>query len=123
MTRITEERLENIFNNLAEELDLNYGNGGFDCLEDNERFIGYIEAPNNTTLTIDIDFDLDEEMTDEEIEEEFLNNIKEAIDDFDPESTFEEIWHPNFEIKAFRFVEMLKEDEEFFEDKVLEIYN
>ena len=116
MTRITEERLENIFNDLIEELGLNYGNGGFDCLEDNERFIGYIEAPNNTTLMIDIDFDLDEEMTDEEIKDEFIDAIKDAIYYFDPENTFEEVWSPNFEIKAFRFVEMLKEDEEFFDE-------
>ena len=116
MTRITAERLENVFNNLVEELDLNYGNAGFDCLEDNERFIGYIEAPNNTTLTIDVDFDLDEEMTDEEIKNKFIDSIKEAINYFDPESTFEEVWHRGFEFSAFEFVDMLREDEEFFNE-------
>ena len=121
MTRITEERLENIFNNLVEELDLDYGNGGFDCLEDNERFIGYIEAPNNTTLTVDIDFDLDEEITEEEIKDEFIDSIKEAMNDFDPESTFEELWHRGFEFSAFEFVDMLREDEEFFEEKATEL--
>lgn len=114
MMKVTKEKLKNIFNNLVEELDLDYGNGGFDCFDEDGRFIGYIEAPNNTVLTVDIDFDLDEKMTDEEIKERFTDYIKDVIYDFDPEETFEEIWHPNFEIGAFRFVEMLKEDEEFF---------
>lgn len=121
MTMITEERLENIFNNLVEELDFDYGNGGFDYFDEDGRFTGYVEAPNNTTLTVDVDFDLDEEMIDEEIEERFLDKVKEAINYFDPESTFEELWHRGFEFSAFEFVDMLKEDEEFFEAKALEI--
>jgi hypothetical protein len=120
MTIITKERLENLFNNLVEELDLNYGNGGFDCLENYKRFIGYIEAPNNTTLMIDIEFGLNEEMTDEEIRNVFLEGMKESIDNFDPEETFEEIWHRDFEYSAFEFVDMLREDEEFFKEKYSE---
>lgn len=111
-----QERLENIFNDLIDELDLDHGNAGFDDLDEDGRFIGYIEAPNNTTLTVDIDFDLDEELTDGEIKEKFIEGIKDAICYFDPEETFEELWHPNFEFGAFQFVEMLQEDEKFFQD-------
>ena len=116
MTRITEERLENIFNNLVEELDLDYGNAGSDHFDEDGRFVGYVEAPNNTTIAIDIDFDLDEEMTDKEIREEFLYYIKKAINNFDPEETFNEIWQPSFEFSVFEFVDMLREDEEFFNE-------
>lgn len=111
-----QERLENIFNNLVEELDLDYGNAGFECMEDDGRFVGLIEAPNNTTLQIDIDFDLEEELTDEEIEDIFKKEMKKTIYDFDPEETFEIIWHPNFEFGAFQFVEMLQGDEKFFNE-------
>lgn len=121
MTIITKERLENLFNNLVEELNFNYGNGGFDYLENYKRFIGYIEAPNNVTLMIDIEFGLNEEMTDEEIKDTFLEGMKESIDNFDPEETFEEIWHRDFEYSAFEFVDMLKEDEEFFKEKYSEL--
>ena len=121
MTKITEERLENIFNDLVEELDLDYGNAGSDYFDEDGRFVGYVEAPNNTTVTIDVDFDLDEEMTDEEIKNKFIDYIKEAINDFDPENTFEEIWHRGFEFSAFEFVDMLREDKEFFEEKATEL--
>ena len=116
-----EKRLEEIFNELVEELDLQYGNAGFEDFEDDERFIGIIEAPNNTTLMVDINFDTEEELEDEEIKEIFLDGIGEAINNFDPENTFEDIWHKDFEFSAFEFVDMLREDEEFFEDKLIEL--
>ena len=112
---MNEERINDLFNDLVEDLELDYGNGGADGFEDDGRFLGYIEAPNNTTLTVDITFDPEEEFTDDEIEEKLEEGIKHAIYDFDPEETFEELWHPGFEIRAFRFVDMLKNDEEFFE--------
>lgn len=111
-----QERLENIFNNLIDEFDLDHGNAGFDDLDEEGRFIGYIEAPNNTTLTVDVNFDLDEELTDEKIKEKFIEGVKDAIYYFDPEETFEELWHPDFAFGAFQFVEMLKEDEKYFQD-------
>jgi len=116
-----EKRLEEMFNELVEELDFQYGNAGFDDFDEDGRFRGYIETPNNTTLTIDINFDTEEELEDEEIKEIFLDKIREAINNFNPELTFEEIWHRNFEYGAFEFVDMLREDEEFFEDKLIEL--
>lgn len=112
---------QEIFETLVDELDLNHGNGGFEDIDEEGNFIGYIEAPNNTTLTIYVNFGIYQEITEEEIKAEFVYYIKEAIENFDPEETFEELWHPNFEIGAFRFVEMLKEDEQFFQDKKNEL--
>ena len=116
-----EERLKDIFNQLVEELDLGYGNAGFEYFDEDGRTIGIIEAPNNTTLTIDTLFDTEDEITDEEIRDTFLEGIEDAINNFDPELTFEEIWHRDFEYSAFEFVDMLREDEEFFSDKIIEL--
>lgn len=68
-----------------------------------------------------VNFGIYQEITEEKIKAEFVYHIKEAIENFDPEETFNEFWSPNFEIGAFRFVEMLKEDEEFFQDKKYEL--
>ena len=117
-----EKRLEEMFNELVEELDLQYGNAGFDAyFEEDKRAMGVIEAPNHTTLTVDTLFDPEEEITDEEIRNIFLEGFKETINNFDPENIFEDIWHRDFEFSAFEFVDMLREDEEFFENKLIEL--
>ena len=116
-------RLQRIFNRIVKDFDLDYGNAGAEYFDREGRFIGYIEAPNNTTLTIDINFDVSKEMTDREIKDKFLSSIKEAIKDFDPEKVFEEVWHRGFEFSAFEFVDMLREDEEFFKTRLYGFLN
>ena len=113
------ERINEIFDTLVEELDLDYGNSYFDDL----GYGSLIEAPNNTTLPIYPEFEEDETYTDEEIKEKILERMERAIEYFDPEETFEEIWSPRFEYSAFQFVKMLKEDEDFFNTKKREIRN
>lgn len=79
-----------------------------------------IEAPNHTTLNIQF---IDNEI--EKLKSEFMSTyIKhtiKTIEAFDPEETFNELWSPEFanhnNFTPFQFVEILKEDEQFFKEE------
>lgn len=53
-----------------------------DKFDDNGIFVGDVEFPDNTILTIDVDFGLEAKMIDEEIEVEFLSKIEETLTNY-----------------------------------------
>lgn len=108
---------------LKEELEyvtshLDFGNN--EVYIDDSMINVTIEAPNHTTLNIQF---IDNEI--EKLKSEFMSTyIKHAIktiEAFDPEETFNELWSPEFanhnNFTPFQFVEILKEDEQFFKEE------
>lgn len=97
---------------------LNFGNG--EVYADDSMINVTIEAPNHTTLNIQF---IDDEI--EKLKSEFMSTyIKhtiKTIDCFDPEDTFNELWSTEFGehngFTAFQFVDILKEDEQFFKEE------
>ena len=97
---------------------LDFGNGDVD-IEDSMIDI-IIEAPNHTTLHVQF-MDEDIEKLKSEFMETYIIKTIEAIDWFDPEDTFNELWSTEFGehngFTAFQFVDILKEDERFFKEE------
>lgn len=105
---------------LKEELEyvtshLNFGNG--EVYTDDSMINVTIEAPNHTTLNIQF-IDDEIEKLKSEFKTTYLIKAIKTIDGFDPEETFNELWSPEFanhnNFSPFQFVEILKEDEQFF---------
>lgn len=80
-------------------------------------------APNGSTIMAEIDFDDFDEPSDSIIK--FLNNakiqmtkeIQRACNDFDPDYEFEELWEKSSSISAREFLEILDQDQEFFQER------
>lgn len=104
-------KIDKIFEELVDEFELDYGNSGYSSLNFDGTYKAWIEVPNHTVLEIDIDpygdFDY---YTKEEIKDILLDAILETIKKFNPEERFKQVW----EIPSFQFLEMLKEDKEYF---------
>lgn len=108
---------------LKEELEyvtnhLNFGNG--EVYTDNSMINVTIEAPNHTTLNIQF-IDNEIEKLKSEFKTTYLIKAIKTIEAFDPEETFNELWSPDFgkhnNFTPFQFVEILKEDEQFFKEE------
>lgn len=115
---ITKERAEEIIDQLLADLDLHNNNSGIDTVNEDE-VIFYIGAPNESTVQVWLDYELNAaEATEEEFKAMAIRKIRIVGLSFDAEEEFEIMWskefgeHNNF--TAFQFVEMLKEDEEHF---------
>lgn len=110
-------KIDNIFEEIVDEFDLDHGNSGYSSLDFDGTYRGWIEAPNHAVLEVNIEIDPYGDFdyyTDEEIRDLFLDAIVESTQEFSPEDKFEEVWRPNFRIRAFQYMEMLKEDKQFF---------
>lgn len=108
---------------LKEELEyvtnhLNFGNG--EVYTDDSMINVTIEAPNHTTLNIQF-IDNEIEKLKSEFKTTYLIKAIKTIEAFDPEETFNELWSPDFgkhnNFTPFQFVEILKEDEQFFKEE------
>lgn len=98
---------------IVEEFYLDHGNAGYSLLNFDGSYRAWIETPNHTVLEINIEFDPCDDFdyyTDEEIRDLFLEAIVKSIQAFDPEERFEK----NSKFKPFQYMEMLKEDKQFF---------
>lgn len=96
-------------------------------LERNTKATGMylvLGAPNGSTIMAEIDFDDFDEPSDSIIK--FLNNakiqmtkeIQRACNDFDPDYEFEELWEKGSSISAREFLEILDQDQEFFQERL-----
>lgn len=108
---------------LKEELEyvtdhLNFGNG--EVYIDDSMINVTIEAPNHTTLNIQF-IDDEIEKLKSEFKTTYLVKAIKTIEAFDPEETFNELWSSDFgkhnNFTPFQFVEILKEDEQFFKEE------
>lgn len=95
-------------------------------LERNTKATGMylvLGAPNGSTIMAEIDFDDFDEPSDSIIK--FLNNakiqmtkeIQRACNDFDSDYEFEELWEKGSSISAREFLEILDQDQEFFQER------
>lgn len=81
-------------------------------------------APNGSTVMAEIEFDEFDETSDSIIK--FINNaksqmtneIKKAIYDFDPDEQFNELWGPQLNYSAREFLEILDQDQKFFQERL-----
>ena len=109
----------------TEANDLNHGNGEY--YETEDGVIWTVEAPNNTTVMADFrgsDTKKIEKLLLEEKYIEAINLTKDRLYStlicFDKNEEFNDLWsvewgeHNNF--TAYGFMEMLKEDEDYFRD-------
>lgn len=96
-------------------------------LERNTKATGMylvLGAPNGSTIMAEIDFDDFDEPSDSIIK--FLNNakiqmtkeIQRACGNFDPDYEFEELWERGSKISAREFLEILDQDQEFFQERL-----
>lgn len=109
-----------IFTELKKDLDLEQEETPSPYIR-NDEFIGYIEGPSNTILTIEINFNEKENMTEEEIKNLFIDKIIEAMNNFDPGKEYEEQYELNCGPSAEDLEEAIWADEEYFSDKALSI--
>lgn len=81
-------------------------------------------APNGSTVMAEIEFKDFNESTDSIIK--FINNaklqmtkeIQRACNNFDPDEEFNALWGPQLDYSARDFLEMLDEDQEFFQERL-----
>ena len=81
-------------------------------------------APNGSTVMAEIEFDEFDESPDSIIK--FINNakfkmtkeIQKVLSDFDPDEEFNALWGPQLDYSARDFLEMLDEDQEFFQERI-----
>lgn len=119
-------KVEDVFQDLVYDYQLNYGNGEITFENDGEPWIdATIEAPNNSIIAVCIDGSDYQALFNEkngELEDTvtirgiLASEIHKAIEKWDAEETFKELWSPNFEYGPFEFVDMLKEDADYFDD-------
>ena len=110
-----EEMYVNVAEDLTEYYELDFGNAEA-CVQDDCLYCS-IEAPSNATIGIQVCKIKDKTPT--QCRKEIMQAMIDAMCDFDPEEEFDELWSPDFSrhngISAFKFVNMLKEDKEFFD--------
>ena len=110
---MTKDETMEFLETLTEKYSLDYGNG--DTFEQGDDFIWNVEAPNNTT--IEVWLNNYKEMTRNDIIDELVDTLY----DFDPEEVFKDLWYRDFEYSPFTFMDMLKEDEQYFDETIKEI--
>ena len=103
----------------TEDHELNHNNSFVD-VESDDRIIMNIEAPNHTTLQIDFFDTLLEELR-ENFTETLHREVRRCIEDFDVNERFDDLYSPNFEFEPLEFMEMLKEDKEYFNEVLNEL--
>ena len=111
-----EELYVNVAEDLIEDYALDFGNAET-FIQDNCLYCS-IEAPCHATISLWVE--KIEAETPVQCRKEIMQAMIDAMGDFDPEEEFNELWSPDFSrhngISAFKFVNMLKEDAEYFSD-------
>ena len=83
-----------------------------------------LSAPNGSTIMAEIEFNNFDESTDSIIaiinKEKFkmTKEIQRACNDFDPDYEFEQLWEHGSKISAREFLEILDQDQEFFQERL-----
>lgn len=134
------EKLPDLFNTIKiagqrfiDRYNLAHGNSEVDVCDDGVIIV--VEAPRNTTLSLDMrgDFDLFEALLNEEDKQERVTLIHdrikglfiEAVNDFDVDDEFDTLWSPGFSshnnLSAREFINILSSDQAFFEEVSQEI--
>lgn len=130
MTNAEQKIVKEVFQDIVDDYQLDYGNGEitFENYNDLENYKdlwidAVIEAPNNSVISVPIDgSDYDALFHNEQLEDKitirgiFASEIYKAIEEWDAEETFKELWSCDFEYDPFTFVDMLREDEDYFDD-------
>lgn len=123
-------KFEMILGDFTEEKDLNHGNGEY--YETKDGVIWTVEAPNNTTVMVDFrgsDTKKIEKLLLEEKYMEAINLTKDRLYStlicFDKNEEFNDLWSVEFgkdyNFTAYDFMEMLKEDEDYFKSVAKEL--
>ena len=111
-----EQMYVNVAEDLTEDYELDFGNTET-YVQDDCLYVS-IEAPNNSTIGIQVD-EIKAE-TPVQCRKEIMQAMIDAMRDFDPEKEFDEVWLPYFSnhsyISPFTCVRMLVEDAEYFSD-------
>lgn len=109
-----EEMYVNVAEDLIEDYALDFGN--VEAFIQNGCLYCSIEAPCNAIISSWVNEIKDEAPA--QCRKEIMQAMIDAMRDFDPEEEFYELWSPDFSshngISAFRFVDMLKTDSEYF---------
>lgn len=137
---LSAENLDNWAKDLITELQFEYRNcdiefrtdynGDLDFKKLSERnakptgMYLVLGAPNGSTVMAEIEFDEFDETSDSIIK--FINNakfkmtneIKKAIYEFDPDEEFNALWGPQLNYSAREFLEILDQDQEFFQERL-----
>jgi hypothetical protein len=134
------ENLENWAEDLITELEFEYRNCDIEfrtdykgdlelkrLLEQNVEPTGMylvLSAPNGSTIMAEIEFDNFDKSTDSliklinNVKSQMTNEIKKAIYDFDPDEEFNALWGPQLSYSARDFLEILDQDQEFFQGRL-----
>lgn len=134
------ENLNNWAEDLITELEFEYRNCDIEfrtdykgdlelkrLIEQNVKPTGMylvLSAPNGSTIMAEIEFDNFDESTDSIIKLinnakiQITNEIKKAIYDFDPDEEFNALWGPQLSYSARDFLEILDQDQEFFQERL-----
>ena len=81
-------------------------------------------APNGSTIMAEIEFENFDESTDSIItiinkeKRKMTKEIQRACNDFDPDYEFEQLWEHGSKISAREFLEILDQDQEFFQERL-----
>jgi hypothetical protein len=81
-------------------------------------------APNGSTVMAEIEFENFDESTDSIIaiinkeKHKMTKEIQRVCNDFDPDYEFEELWERSSKISAREFLEILDQDQEFFQERL-----
>lgn len=81
-------------------------------------------APNGSTVMTEIEFDNFNDSTDSIIKTinnakvQMTNEIQRACSDFNPDYEFEQLWEHGSKISAREFLEILDQDQEFFQERL-----
>lgn len=134
------ENLNNWSEDLITELEFEYRNCDIEFRTDNHGDLNLkrlleqnveptgmylvLSAPNGSTIMAEIEFDNFDKSTDSIIK--LINNakiqmtkeIQRACNDFDPDYEFEQLWEHGSKISAREFLEILDQDQEFFQERL-----
>lgn len=128
------EKLPDLFNTIKiagqrfiDRYNLSHGNAEVDVCDDGVIIV--VEAPRNTTLSLDMrgDFELCEALLNVDdnkrvtlIHNEIKELFIEAVNDFDVDDEFDELWSSDFSshnnLSAREFIDILSSDQTFFEE-------
>lgn len=140
ISNLIAENLNNWAEDLITELEFEYRNCDIEfrtdykgdlelkrLIEQNVKPTGMylvLSAPNGSTIMAEIEFDNFDESTDSIIKLinnakiQITNEIKKAIYDFDPDEEFNALWGPQLSYSARDFLEILEQDQEFFQERL-----
>lgn len=115
---LNDEQVYDVINEVIATHDLSYGNQ--EIVEATSEYADFsIEAPNNATMYITVEFDDSDLESEESAKSRIIKEIKKAAYMFDADEEFYKLWSREFAdqngFTASQFLTMLQEDQDFFE--------